>query len=258
MGGRHRRRRQYPDLGTTVAAVTVSIIVFGSSWVSVWLINEEDAEVLDDTPLVREEDPPIPPMTVTRVPAATASVPVAFDSCEQAAAAGRSLIPNDDPQYSELLDRDGDGVACDRNGDPPTPTQEASAEPPAPVQEWPSTGFNGVKPFVAVIGHYVGTTFGIDILGVGSRGRTSDHPTGYALDLMVNDDRALGDRLAECMLDNQARYHVKYVIWRQRYNDGSGWQLMEDRGGATANHFDHVHVSFVNDTFPLPTIGAGC
>jgi hypothetical protein len=34
------------------------------------------------------------------------------------------------------------------------------------------------------------------------------------------------------------------VIWQQRINFGSGWQLMEDRGGVTANHYDHVHVSF--------------
>jgi hypothetical protein len=34
------------------------------------------------------------------------------------------------------------------------------------------------------------------------------------------------------------------VIWNQRINTGSGWESMEDRGGATANHEDHVHISF--------------
>ena len=34
------------------------------------------------------------------------------------------------------------------------------------------------------------------------------------------------------------------MIWEQRINHGSGWKAMEDRGGVTANHFDHVHVSF--------------
>jgi hypothetical protein len=33
------------------------------------------------------------------------------------------------------------------------------------------------------------------------------------------------------------------VIWRQRINFGSGWKPMEDRGGVTANHFDHTHIS---------------
>ena len=37
-----------------------------------------------------------------------------------------------------------------------------------------------------------------------------------------------------------------YIIWRQRYYDirtGAGWRMMADRGGVTANHYDHVHVS---------------
>ncbi|WP_425295888.1 hypothetical protein [Nocardia abscessus] len=37
---------------------------------------------------------------------------------------------------------------------------------------------------------------------------------------------------------------MTYVIWRQRYNDGNGWSYLEDRGSPTANHYDHVHVSF--------------
>ena len=57
-------------------------------------------------------------------------------------------------------------------------------------------------------------------------------------------DRATGNALAACALRNQDALGVSYVIWRQRINFGSGWQPMEDRGGVTANHFDHVHVSF--------------
>jgi hypothetical protein len=57
-------------------------------------------------------------------------------------------------------------------------------------------------------------------------------------------DRSTGDQLAQCALDNQEAMGVKYVIWEQRINHGNGWTSMEDRGGATANHFDHVHVSF--------------
>jgi hypothetical protein len=37
-----------------------------------------------------------------------------------------------------------------------------------------------------------------------------------------------------------------YIIWKQRYYDirsGGGWDMMSDRGGVTANHYDHVHVS---------------
>ena len=37
---------------------------------------------------------------------------------------------------------------------------------------------------------------------------------------------------------------MQYVIWEQRYwEPGSSWELMEDRGSITANHYDHVHVT---------------
>ncbi|MCV7097646.1 hypothetical protein H7H99_21600, partial [Mycobacterium kubicae] len=43
---------------------------------------------------------------------------------------------------------------------------------------------------------------------------------------------------------------VTYVIWQQRYNDGNGWSTMENRGSPTANHMDHVHVSFLAGAKP--------
>jgi hypothetical protein len=76
-----------------------------------------------------------------------------------------------------------------------------------------------------------------------------------AIDILVSDafgkrpsdNNALGDRVAEFALGSLANvpeHGVMYVIWRQRYNDGSGWDPMEDRGSITQNHYDHVHVSF--------------
>ena len=53
-----------------------------------------------------------------------------------------------------------------------------------------------------------------------------------------------GNALADYVLANRKAFGVTYVIWRQRYNDGSGFTPMEDRGSPTANHMDHVHVSF--------------
>jgi uncharacterized protein YbdZ (MbtH family) len=57
-------------------------------------------------------------------------------------------------------------------------------------------------------------------------------------------DRATGDALAACAVRNKEALGITYAIWRQRMNDGSGWEAMEDRGSATANHLDHVHLSF--------------
>ncbi|MCO1660197.1 hypothetical protein KDL28_34570 [Pseudonocardia sp. S2-4] len=90
---------------------------------------------------------------------------------------------------------------------------------------------------------FLGCQFGEPAMhGVAGRAGTSDHPGGRAVDFMV--DRSTGDGLAQCALDNQEALGVKYVIWEQQINHGSGWKQMEDRGGVTANHFDHVHISF--------------
>jgi cytoskeletal protein RodZ len=106
-----------------------------------------------------------------------------------------------------------------------------------------STDLAGTQPQVAQAGNYLKAMFGVDkILGRAGRAGESDHPSGLALDFMV--DTATGNKLADYVLANQSRLGVKYVIWRQRYNDGSGWSAMEDRGSVTANHYDHVHVSF--------------
>lgn len=78
---------------------------------------------------------------------------------------------------------------------------------------------------------------------------SSDHPNGRAVDFMIPDyknNKALGDTLAQYFIDNLPRLNGTYVIWRQRiwtpYN--GKWKAMEDRGSDTANHMNHVHVSF--------------
>jgi uncharacterized protein YbdZ (MbtH family) len=76
----------------------------------------------------------------------------------------------------------------------------------------------------------------------GSAVAGSDHPKGLALDFMVS--RSTGDDLAAYVLDHRDDLSVRYVIWRQRINLGGGWQPMADRGSDTANHEDHVHISF--------------
>jgi len=80
--------------------------------------------------------------------------------------------------------------------------------------------------------------------------RGSDHSTGQAIDIMIPSyssgaGRALGDAIAAFVQSHAAELNVDYVIWRQRiWNPGrGGWRGMADRGDATANHFDHVHVS---------------
>ncbi|WP_308250231.1 coiled-coil domain-containing protein [Sphaerisporangium fuscum] len=82
---------------------------------------------------------------------------------------------------------------------------------------------------------------------------SGEHPLGRACDFMLSSGGsmpsagqvALGEQLAAWAIKNGRKLGVKYVIYRQRiYNLGfPGWRGMEDRGGITANHFDHVHIS---------------
>lgn len=114
---------------------------------------------------------------------------------------------------------------------------------------YPTEGFGGVQPHVAQVGHYVSATFGVqDVYGYRSGPGAYDHAEGLALDFMTYSDRDLGDRIVSDLEANWEHYGISYVIWQQRYNDGSGWVVMEDRGDPTQNHMDHVHVSFVDRT----------
>ena len=70
-----------------------------------------------------------------------------------------------------------------------------------------------------------------------------DHPSGRALDFMTS-DRGYGDAIANMLIARAGELNIEYIIWRQRvWLPSSGWRTMEDRGSATANHYDHVHVT---------------
>ncbi|MGI5288086.1 coiled-coil domain-containing protein [Nonomuraea polychroma] len=82
-------------------------------------------------------------------------------------------------------------------------------------------------------------------------GSGGEHPLGRACDFMMSTggamptaaNLALGDRIAEWAIKNIDKLGIKYVIWKQRINHGSGWSAMGNRGSITENHFDHVHIS---------------
>ncbi|WP_007026908.1 hypothetical protein [Saccharomonospora iraqiensis] len=118
----------------------------------------------------------------------------------------------------------------------------ATAGAEATVESCP-TGLEGTVPHVAQVGNHLLERFSVDSVGGRApRSNPSDHPAGLALDLMVG--VSSGDALADYVVEHRDEFGVKYVIWRQRINHGAGWSAMADRGSATANHMDHVHVSF--------------
>lgn len=77
------------------------------------------------------------------------------------------------------------------------------------------------------------------------RGGGGDHGSGRAIDIMVSG--SLGWEVAEFVREHYDVLGVSYVIYSQRIwsveRGGEGWRPMSNRGSATANHYDHVHVS---------------
>ncbi|MFE1085563.1 ligand-binding protein SH3 [Brevibacterium sediminis] len=120
-------------------------------------------------------------------------------------------------------------------------TSSDTSAPPCSVSSSIESGLlpNAVNGYRAVCAKFPEVkTFGGRRPGTGS-----DHNTGEAVDIMITG--STGDRIAEYLIQNQSALNVKYVIWKQRiWMPGQGWKGMEDRGDATANHFDHVHASF--------------
>ncbi|MCW3158408.1 hypothetical protein [Micropruina sonneratiae] len=79
---------------------------------------------------------------------------------------------------------------------------------------------------------------------------SGDHPAGRALDVMIpkwKKNKSLGWSIAKYFAKKKTakKYKIHYVIFRQKIwtTATPRWRKMANRGGATANHFDHVHIS---------------
>lgn len=201
--------------------------------------------------------PSLPPWSSLKAPAAAGATVAAMGAV---AALGIGLSGGEDPGRTQLA-----GFSAAIPSELPSSTTSAKPKKTTATKRKPaknqavatikpkkkakpaaqacSTELDGTQPPVAQVGNHVLEKFDVDSVGgQASRGGTSDHPSGLAIDFMV--DAETGNALADYMLAHQDEFEITYVIWQQRYNDGSGWSMMEDRGSPTANHYDHVHVSF--------------
>jgi tape measure domain-containing protein len=88
-----------------------------------------------------------------------------------------------------------------------------------------------------------------------------DHPSGRALDVMIPpslvgtpEGKALGDRITQYALSSGM---VEYAMWQQQnWKPGQMPSGMENRGDATQNHMDHVHI-YTKMQPPSGAIGGG-
>lgn len=77
------------------------------------------------------------------------------------------------------------------------------------------------------------------------RNESGYHGQGRAIDVMISGDRAW--EIAKWLRENAKSLGVIEVIHAQKIwttqRASEGWRSMSDRGSATANHYDHVHIS---------------
>ncbi|WP_417775065.1 LysM peptidoglycan-binding domain-containing protein [Streptococcus sp.] len=138
------------------------------------------------------------------------------------------------------------------------PAVETAAAPEVqPVASTPTTGNvlptdPNLQPQAEAFRQEIAAKFGITNIGGYREGDPEDHGKGLAVDVMVPTNSELGDQVAQYAIDNMDRAGISYIIWKQQfympvnniYGPANTWNQMPDRGGDTANHNDHVHISF--------------
>jgi len=79
-------------------------------------------------------------------------------------------------------------------------------------------------------------------------GDTGDHGNRLAADFMVYSKTTKGHRVARFAKKHRKQLNITYIIWNQRIwsvaRASEGWRKMPDQGSPTANHKNHVHISF--------------
>ncbi len=113
----------------------------------------------------------------------------------------------------------------------PPAEQRAQAPSPAVVKALglinpvPTVGMGGLVPNARSLAAYIIATYpGVRSIGGVRPDPLPDHPSGRAIDIML-DDMALGDVILADIQSQAARFGVDYTLWR------------------VAAHFDHIHVT---------------
>ena len=135
-------------------------------------------------------------------------------------------------------------------------TTVAGGLPEVNAAELADPAMNGLTPHTKKMKVALAKKFGITSFSLfragDDDGTGHGHNSGMAVDFMVPVNSAQGDQLAEYLTKHMDELGVYYIIWKQRfympqqniYGPANTWNIMPNRGGVTANHYDHVHVSF--------------
>ena len=116
-----------------------------------------------------------------------------------------------------------------------------------------------VKPHVQRFADACQAATGADSYGTYNGHSPPEGPT-QALDIFNPDNAggyALQDRIVNFAMANQKRFGIRYIIRRRQIwnveRDGEGWRNQGVTGNRTADHYDHVHITFYAKAAVEPT-----
>ena len=263
---------QTPQAGATDATVASADLTTNQV-----TVDDQTVAVNDLSKPVNEDNKAVPVAPAAETQAAPAEAPVVEVPAAETPA--QPAVP-ETPNYGapavnvEVQNQEAAPVAAPQSAPaaeapaetPAAPAEEAPAQPAAettaapevqPVASTPTTG-NAIptdpnlQPQAEAFRQEIAAKFGITNIGGYREGDPEDHGKGLAVDVMVPTNSELGDQVAQYAIDNMDRAGISYIIWKQQfympvnniYGPANTWNQMPDRGGDTANHNDHVHISF--------------
>ena len=262
---------QTPQAGATDATVasadlTTNQVTVDDQTVAVNDLSKpvnEDNKAVPVAPAAETQEAPAE-APVVEVPAAeTPAQPAVPETPNYGAPAVNVEVQNQEvapaaPQSAPVAEAPAETPASAPEAPAAQPAVETAAAPEVqPVASTPTTGNvlptdPNLKPQAEAFRQEIAAKFGITNIGGYREGDPEDHGQGLAVDVMVPTSSELGDQVAQYAIDNMDRAGISYIIWKQQfympvnniYGPANTWNQMPDRGGDTANHYDHVHISF--------------
>lgn len=262
---------QTPQAGATDATVasadlTTNQVTVDDQTVAVNDLSKpvnEDNKAVPVAPVAETQEAPAE-APVVEVPAAeTPAQPAVPETPNYGAPAVNVEVQNQEvapaaPQSAPATEAPAETPASAPEAPAAQPAVETAAAPEVqPVASTPTSGNTiptdpNLQPQAEAFRQEIAAKFGITNIGGYREGDPEDHGKGLAVDVMVPTNSELGDQVAQYAIDNMDRAGISYIIWKQQfympvnniYGPANTWNQMPDRGGDTANHNDHVHISF--------------
>ena len=250
---------QTPQAGATDATVasadlTTNQVTVDDQTVAVNDLSKpvnEDNKAVPVAPAAETQEAPVVEVPATETPAQ----PAVPETPNYGAPAPNVATQN--PETAPVSAPEAPATQPEAPADEAPAAETVAAPEVQPVAETSTSGNTipndpHLQPQAEAFRQEIAAKFGITNIGGYREGDPDDHGKGLAVDVMVPTSSQLGDQVAQYAIDNMDRAGISYVIWKQQfympvdniYGPANTWNQMPDRGGDTANHYDHVHISF--------------